>query len=41
MQLGTLNEKMSTDEDFDRSEVRRPKGVVVGDLNVQFPDTLV
>jgi hypothetical protein len=41
MQLGTLNEKASTEEEFEKSEGTRPKAVVVGDMNLQFPDTLV
>jgi hypothetical protein len=41
MQLGTLNEKAGTEEEFDKSVISRPKGMVVGDMNLQFPDTLV
>ena len=38
-QLQTLSEKGS--QEVARQEVIRPKGITVGDLNVQFPDTLV
>jgi hypothetical protein len=42
MQLQTLNEKSATgDEELRKVETEKPKGIVVGDLNVQFPDTLV
>jgi hypothetical protein len=45
MQLGTLNEKVSNEDELDTSEKsakkKRQAGIVVGDLNVQFPDTLV
>jgi hypothetical protein len=41
MQLGTLNERAGNEEEDGLGIDLRPKGVGVGDLNVQFPDTLV
>jgi hypothetical protein len=41
MQLQTLSERAAHEEEAERPRVQRPKAVAVGDLNVQFPDTLV
>jgi hypothetical protein len=39
--LQTLNERTSVGQEIRRSEREKPLGLGVGDLNVQFPDTLV
>jgi hypothetical protein len=41
VQLQTLSERAAHEEEAERSLAQRPKAVAVGDLNVQFPDTLV
>jgi hypothetical protein len=41
VQLQTLSERVAHEEEAERPRTQRPKAVAVGDLNVQFPDTLV
>jgi hypothetical protein len=41
MQLQTLNEKATSGQEIDKVQSVKPPGIAVGDLNVQFPDTLV
>jgi hypothetical protein len=41
VQLQTLNEKATSGQEIAKVQTVKPLGIAVGDLNVQFPDTLV